>query len=621
VPPRFDKAAKSFRYIRLTFRLIWAASSRWTASWFVLLVVQGLLPAGLVYLTKWVVDAVAGAVGAGVSMETALPVLIPGAIMAGLMLFQRVLGSVNEWVSAAQAELVSDHVKGLIHIRAAEADYGFYESSHYHDHLEQANTQATSRTLQLLGNVGGLLQATVTLISISALLMTYAWWLPLVLLFSTLPALLVVVRHNRRYHDWWQTATPRRRLTQYYDLMLTADMAAAELRLFNLGRHFRDHYQTLRKSLREERLVLLKKQVIARLGAAGLALAATGLTLGWIAVRALRGLATIGDLALFYQAFNQGQGLMGTLLQSGGQMYANTLFLEHLYTFLEENDTVLDPERPVPFPKTLAEGVRFDEVSFSYPGAERAALESFSLHIPAGKMVAIVGENGAGKSTFIKLLCRFYDPQQGRITVDGTDLRAFRRSDLRRHISVMFQFPMKYQMKASDNIRLGDLEGSATPQQIEAAARAGGAHDAIDRLPMKYDTMLGRWFEHGMELSGGEWQRVALARAFLRQAPIVVLDEPTSFMDSWAETEWLSRFRQMVAGRSALLITHRFTTAMQADIIHVMDKGRVIESGTHSELLSLGGHYARSWGAQMRQAEISQGDTSPTGEPLVSPAP
>jgi ATP-binding cassette, subfamily B, bacterial len=618
VPIALQNLSRSLRYIRLTFRLIWQASSRWTSVWAGLLLIQGFLPAATVLLTKWVVDSVADAIGTGVSWETATPVLIPAALMAGVILLQRVLGSINEWVSTAQAELVGDHVKALIHERASEADFGLYESSDYHDQLEQVNGQASSRTLQLLGNVGGIGQATVTFLSIAAILLGYAWWLPLVLILSAIPAVTVLVRYNRIYHTWWKGSTSRRRLAQYYDLMLTMDGAAAEVRLFGLGAHFRKSYGGLRKALRDERLVLLRRQVVARLGAAGIALVVTALMLGWIGARALRGQATIGDLALFYQAFNQGQGLMGTLLSGMGQMYANTLFLEHLFVFLNQENTVRDPEVATAFPSELRDGVRFENVSFAYPGTDRFALEDFSLYIPAGRTVAIVGENGAGKSTFIKLLCRFYDPTHGRITVDGTDIREFAREELRRRISVMFQFPMRYQMTAAENIGLGDMQG-ATRERVMEAAEGGGIHDKVTALPMGYDTILGRWFDQGTELSGGEWQRIALARAFLRKAPIVVLDEPTSFMDSWAETEWLKRFRRMVEGRSALLITHRFTTAMQADVIHVMDEGRVIESGSHAELLARGGHYAASWREQMRQADSKEGDGSTVPAPDAGP--
>ena len=595
-------------YVGLALRLIWSAASKWTALWFILLAVQGLLPAASVYLTKWVVDSLAAAVSGDAPLSL---VVLPVGLMAMVLLLQRVLGGINEWVSTAQGELVGDHVKALVHERASEVDYGFYESSLYHDQLEQVNSQANGRVLQLLRNVGGLLQAAVTLVSISTLLLQYSAWIPLVLVVSTLPAFFVVVGHNKKYHRWWESATPRRRLAQYFDVMLTLDAAAAEVRINGMGTFFRESYLRLRTALREERLRLLRNQVLARLFATFLGLIATGAALAWVVLRAVRGLATLGDLALFYQAFNQGQSLVGGLLQNMGQIYTNTLFLEHLFRFLDLEGGISDPETPVDFPKQIEEGVRFEDVTFTYPGSEQAALEGFSLAIPAGKTVAIVGENGAGKSTFIKLLCRFYDPDSGRVTVDGQDLRTFAQADLRRRISVMFQFPMKYQMTAERNIRLGDYDRDVGLDEVEAAAKGGGAHGFISDLPEGYDSLLGRWFETGSELSGGEWQRVALARAFFREAPLVILDEPTSSMDSWAENEWLERFRRMVHGRTALIITHRFTTARQADIIHVMSDGQVVESGTHEELIELGGRYASSWRKQVRHEEGIVDDSVP----------
>ena len=611
---RADDLGAKASYVGMALRLIWSAASKWTALWFLLLALQGLLPAALVYLTKWVVDSVAAIVGAGATLESMGGVILPAALMASVMVLQRVLGGVNQWVSTAQGELVGDKVKSLIHAKAVEVDFGFYESPEYHDQLEQVNSQANGRVLQLLQNIGGLLQATVTLASISAILLQYSVFIPLILVASTIPVFLVVVRHNKKYHAWWEGATPQRRMVQYYDLMLTLDASAAEVRINNTGKYFRTRYAALREVLRDERLKLLRGQVIAQIMATFLGLLATGLALGWVLVRAARGLATIGDLALFYQAFNQGQSLVGALLQNIGQIYTNTLFIEHLFTFLDQKNALAETEAPADFPEEIREGFRFENVTFTYPSSTRPALENFNLVIPVNKIVAIVGENGAGKSTFIKLLCRFYDPDSGRVTVDGRDIRSFAQADLRRHISVMFQVPMKYQMKAKDNISLGDLTREAGIEEVQRAARGGGAHEVIDKLPNKYDSILGRWFATGSELSGGEWQRVALARAFYRRAPLVVLDEPTSSMDSWAESDWLDRFRQMVRDRTALFITHRFTTAMQADIIHVMDKGRIVESGTHAELLALGGRYASSWQAQMRQEERVVGSESVPGD-------
>jgi ATP-binding cassette, subfamily B, bacterial len=581
-------------------RIVRDAAGAWTVAWIFILIIQGVVPAGIVWLTKWLIDAVADAVAAGASWEVVQTIAIPAGFMIGLMLLQQILGSLIEWINTAQTELVQDHMKRLIHTKSVSVDFAFYENAEYYDRLEQANTQATTRSLALLQNMGGLIQATVTLLSISVILITYSVLLPLVLLISTIPALVIVVRHNQRLHDWWKQTTADRRWAQYFDSMQTIQVAAAEVRIFGLGDFFSVNYQTLRKRLRKERLDLLKKQTIAKFGAGFFALIVTGGVMGWIGLRALRGLATLGDLGLFYSAFNQGQGLMRSVLNNAGQIYTNTLFLEHLFVLLETQPEITDPEEPVPLPLPLRGGILFDNITFRYPGAEVAALENFTLEIPAGKTVAIVGANGAGKSTLTKLLCRFYDPENGAVRLDGVDLREFSLEELRGQISIMFQFPMRYQAVAAANIEVGSLRQRPSREEIVESSKDAGAHEFVSKLPKGYDTLLGKWFSTGTDLSGGEWQRIALARAFLRRGEIVVLDEPTSSMDSWAENEWLRRFRRLVKDRTAIIITHRFTTAMQADIIHVMEDGQVVESGTHEELIDLGGRYASSWLEQMR---------------------
>jgi ATP-binding cassette subfamily B protein len=290
---------------------------------------------------------------------------------------------------------------------------------------------------------------------------------------------------------------------------------------------------------------------------------------------------------------------MRSLLDGVGQVYTNALFLGNLFDFLALRPGVTDPPRPVAAPRILQTGIRFRQVTFRYPGSERVALRDFNLTIPAGQVAALVGPNGAGKSTLIKLLCRLYDPDAGRIEVDGIDLKSLEIAKLRRLIAVLFQQPVHYSATVSENIKLGSLT-DAGRAEVEEAARAAGADEPVAHLPHGYDTLLGKWFAGGTELSVGEWQRLALARAFLRQAPILLLDEPTSAMDSWAEADWHERFRRLAAGRTVLIITHRFTTAMRADIIHVMVEGRIAESGAHPELVARGGLYARSWAAQMK---------------------
>ena len=608
--------ALRFDYVRRALALVWESSRGWTVTWAVLLVIQGLLPAVTVWLTKLLVDGLAGAAGDGLSPENLRMALVPAAGMATVLLLQQILGSLSEYVNAGQGDLVRDHIKGLLHAKSISADYAVFESAEFYNRLEQANSQATTHSLALLQNIGTVVQSGITFVSIGALLLRFSPWLPLVLLVSTLPALYIVVRYNRIQHDWWQATTPDRRWADYFDLLVTNRGTAAEMRAYHIGPHFADRHQEVRTRLRKDRLGLMRRQIAAKLGAGALALAITGAAMVWMVYRVVGGTATLGDMAFFYQAFSQGQGLLRALLSSMGQIHTSALFLEHLFAFLDRQMVVTTPPDPLPMPVTLREGVEFRNVTFRYPGADRPALEDFSLALEAGKTTAIVGANGAGKSTLTKLLMRLYDPEAGAVLFDGVDLRRFDLDEVRRHVSIMFQFPINYQATAAGNIALGRRPGEVSAAEIEAAARGAGAHDVISRLPQGYDTMLGRLFGDSHDLSGGEWQRVALARAFLRRAPIVVLDEPTSFMDSWAENEWLQRFRRLVAGRTALIITHRFTTAMQADVIHVMEHGQVIETGDHASLLEAGGRYAQSWQAQTR---VARGE-APAEEPEEAPS-
>jgi ATP-binding cassette subfamily B protein len=291
---------------------------------------------------------------------------------------------------------------------------------------------------------------------------------------------------------------------------------------------------------------------------------------------------------------------MRTLLENAGQLYGNSLFLGNLFEFLALQPKIVCRDgTPWPPVHEVKAGISFKGVSFSYPDATSNALDDFTMTIPSGKIVAIVGPNGAGKSTLLKLLCRFYDPDNGRIEIDGRDLRDFATDDLRKLITVLFQQPFHYNATVRENVLYGDLKLQSSDAQIEAAIRAAGAEEIVARLPQQEQTLLGRWFAGGTELSVGEWQRIALARAFLRQAPIIILDEPTSALDPWAEADWLERFRELARGRTSIIITHRFTTAMHADVIHVMDRGSIVESGSHHRLLEQSGLYAESWSRQM----------------------
>jgi ATP-binding cassette, subfamily B, bacterial len=596
-------------YLPRALALVWQAARGWTVAWLVLLLIQGLLPVLTVFLTKGLVDSLTAVIEAGGSGESLRPALLLALAMGGVLLLQELLRGISSWVRTMQAELVRDSVAALVHRQSVTLDLAFYDSPDYYDRLHRARQEASYRPISLLDNLGGLLQNSITLVAMALVLIPYGWWLPIALLVSTLPALYVVVQHAAREHEWRMRTTADERRTWYDDYLLTAREVAAELRLFGTGGYFMSRFQGLRARLRAERLALLKSQALARLAASVSALAVLGLTLAWMVWQTIEGSYSLGDLALIYAAFSQGQGLMRTLLENVGQIYGNLLFLGNLFEFLALEPEVVDPPEPAPLAQPLREGIRFQGVSFHYPGSDRPALQDFSLNIPAGQTVAIVGVNGAGKTTVLKLLCRFYDPHAGSISLDGTDLRELSLEALRRAITVLFQEPVAYQDSVAQNIALSDPASEPDQATLTAAAQASGADTIIANLPAGYNTLLGKWFEGGTDLSVGEWQRIALARAFLRQSAIVILDEPTSAMDPWAEADWLDRFQRLAAGRTSIIITHRFTTARYADVIHVMEGGRIVESGTQEELLALGGRYAQSWRAQMRKREAGEGTT------------
>ena len=363
---------------------------------------------------------------------------------------------------------------------------------------------------------------------------------------------------------------------------------------------FARRFSELRRRIRRERLGIDSRRSLAEMAASVVEIGAMFGLYAFVGYRTMRGLLTMGDLVMFFQAVQRGQGFLGQLLGGLSDLYESHLFLTNLYEFLELKPKIVAPARPAPVHRPLRTGLVFDHVSFRYSDDGRPVLDDLSLTIRPGEHVALVGENGAGKTTLIKLLCRLYDPTQGAITLDGVDLRQLDLEALRREISIVFQDYAHYQLTARENIWLGNIDAPPDLAGIQAAALQAGADDVIARLKHGYETVLGKWFEGGEELSVGEWQKVALARAFLRQSQIIVLDEPTSAMDARAEYELFQRFHRLAAGRTALLISHRLSTVRMADRIYVLEDGKVLESGTHEELVYRGGKYSCLFETQAR---------------------
>jgi ATP-binding cassette subfamily B protein len=600
VKGKFDKARRQLSNIPRAVRMVWRAAPGWTTLWAVLILAQGLLPVATVYLTKALVDSLTLAIGQTDDPGRFNTALFYLAAMAAVLLATAAFKSIAQWVQTAQSEIVQDYIKDKVHQQAIRLDLAYFESPGYYDKLHRATIDAITKPLTLIQSLGLIAQSCITLIAMIGILATLSLWLPIILFVSSLPALYVAINYSIKHHRLQMWRTEKFRLANYYSTKLTERESAAEVRLFGLGQYFRSRYSKIRVSLRDEQIALSKRQGIAELLAALSGLAAMGITIAWTAASIIRSGGSLGDLAMIYQAFNQGQKLMQALLNNIKQLYTSMLFIENLFAFLELSPQLPEPELPATRPVVLKQGIKLENVSFRYPGSEHYSLQDFNLEIPAGKVIAIVGENGAGKSTLIKLLTRLYDPAEGKVYIDGVDARDLPLDQLRRLFTVMFQIPVQYQQTVSDNISIGDWKNASTPADVINAAQGAGANIPIQKLPNQYETLLGKLFG-GSELSGGEWQRIALARAFLRNAPVIILDEPTSAMDSWAEADWMDRFRDLTSGRTALIITHRFTTAMRADLIHVMSDGKIIESGTHQNLLLQQGRYNASWTRQTEQ--------------------
>jgi ATP-binding cassette, subfamily B, bacterial len=577
-------------HLRRALHLVWQSSPRLTLANLFLALIQGILPLLSLYLTKLLVDTVSGSL---TQNPQAIQQIIELVVVTGIIaLFGDLCNSLNQYVTTAQSQIVTDYVHNLLHKKSVEVDLEYYENAQFYNALHMAQQEAPYRPSQILDLLIRLGQSLISLVAIAALLISLHWLIALVLFITAIPSLFIRLFYARKlYHRQWEW-TPHDRRADYYNWMLTSTQYAKEIRLFTLGDLFQRRFLNLRSNIRRDKLALTRQTLLAEWGIQVFTTLAIFTVFGLIAYQAVIGAITVGSLVMYYQAFQRGQTSLRDSLTDLASLYENSLFLASLYEFLDLKRTVAEPIHPIAFPQPIAQGIRFENVRFNYPGSSRPLLDNINLTIRSGETIALVGENGAGKTTLIKLLCRLYDPTRGKITVDGIDFTQLDTTTLRQQISVVFQDYMHYNLTAAENIGLGDLDQLTNTKAIESAAQKTGAEKAIARLPHGYDTILGREYEEGEELSIGEWQKVAIARAFLRQGQIVVLDEPTSALDARAEYEVFEQFRKLAQGRTAILISHRLSTVKLADRIYMLKDGKIAESGTHAELMQLQGAYA-----------------------------
>lgn len=573
-------------------RLVWRSSASLSLTSAILILIRGVLPLASLYIMKLFVDAVTSGCTTTDKAAAFQHVIRLIGFWAIIAVFTVVVENLSSFVTSLQGHVVTDYMYGVLQAKSIEADLEYYENSDYYDTLHRAQAEAPYRPLSIVNGLVSLGKNTISIVGIAGLLVAFNPVIAGLLIIAVFPKIIVRLIFTRKKYDWQRMATQTERRSYYYNWMLTTDTHAKELRVFGLGPAFMSTFRNIRMKLRSERCRLITSEsifgTILQIGSTSAMLGAFAL----IGYETIHGKVSTGSLVMYYQAFQSGQSALNELLGSMADLYKDNLFLTDLHEFLRLPQRVVQPSHPVSVPVPIREGVVFDNVSFQYPTSSRPVIQGINLSIPAGEVVALVGANGAGKTTIIKLLCRLYDPVAGRISVDGINIREFDVAELRRQISVIFQDYSRYNVTAWENIWFGNVDVPSEMDRIVAASTLAGAHEIVAKLPNGYNTVLGKWFEDGEELSIGEWQKIALARAFLRGAQLIILDEPTSAMDAKAEYDFFARFRELVKGHSALLISHRFSTVRMADRIYVVSDGTIVENGSHDELVRLGGTYA-----------------------------
>ncbi|MER6663024.1 ABC transporter ATP-binding protein [Amycolatopsis japonica] len=570
-------------------KLTWQASPVLTIVITLVTLLSGLLPTATAYIAKLLIDSVVAAIQGHGTKSAIVGVAL---FQFGILVLTAVSQALTTYGQSLLQERMTLTIRHQVMEHASKLHLSYFEGSASYDMLRQAAQEAPTRPLSMMNSALGLVRTVITFGSMIALLVSISPLLALVALLAPIPAFISQSKYGAR--AFWLTLmmSPLKRRMDYLSSLVTTDTYAKETKLFGLGPYFVDRFQRLGQVFYDRQRTLTRKRSVSSTSWGLLSTAAGSAIALYIALEAVGGRLTLGDLALYTAAAASVQTSVQGLFTAFSGMYENNLYLDTLYRFLGTKPEIVAPPEPRPLPSTVEGHIQFEEVSFTYPGAPDPALDGVSFEIRPGETVAVVGRNGAGKSTLFKLLCRLYDPTGGRILLDGVDIREYDPVELRRQISAMFQDYVTYQGTAAENIGLGDLTHLVDRERIETSAKRAGADERIERLPTGYDSPLGRWFDQGVSLSGGEWQKIALARAFLREAPILILDEPTSALDAQAEHDLFSRLRELSEGRTTLYISHRFSTVRQAERILLLEHGKVAEYGTHDELMAAEAGYA-----------------------------
>ncbi|NJB86597.1 ATP-binding cassette subfamily B protein [Lewinella marina] len=584
----------ALRNIPPFFRLIWKTSPSLTVTNIVLRVLQAALPTAILYVGKLIIDEVLLIID-GTGSTTFLWKMI--ALELVLALASDLLSRGISLVDSLLGDLYTNQTSVDLMRHAAILDLYHFEDSEFYDKMERARRQTTGRST-LISQLLAQFQSTVTLVVLGVSVAAFNPWLILLLVVAVIPSFVQENYFNQQVYSLTRSWTPERRELDYLRYIGASDITAKEVKIFGLADFITERFRELSMKYYH----VNRKLAIRRAGWGAFFSAVSSLTYYGayvlIIFQTINGIITVGSLTFLAGAFRRMQTGLQTILSRFATIGENALYLQDLFDFFAIRPNIADRKGAIPFPETVREGWEFQNVSFKYPNSENYAIRNLSFRLPAGEKVALVGENGAGKTTLVKLLARLYEPSEGRILLDGRDLREYEISSLRDNVGVIFQDFFRYQMTARENIVVGRVEESDNEDRITDSARKSLAEEVVESLPDGYNQLLGRRFANSVDLSGGQWQKIALARAYMRDAQLLILDEPTSALDARAEYEVFQRFTALIQGKTAVLISHRFSTVRMADHILFLEYGGLVEEGSHEELIALGGRYAELFDLQ-----------------------